>query len=159
MSDRVIIARALAASVLVRYLCWSRALRSSAPRMVTFTTLAESKCQPLLSRHTSPVPGSSTSTATAETRPRRAAWISRLILAASAPWEDELQTAGGLAARPALASAGTARNPDNTMAAKAAATALTRIPPTGSRTKIAPPHAGSAAPRRGSHIKQTGLIY
>jgi hypothetical protein len=58
--------------------------------MVTFTTLAESKCQEPLSWHVKPTPGSSTATATDETRPRRADWISRPILAASVAWEDEL---------------------------------------------------------------------
>jgi hypothetical protein len=67
--------------------------------MVTFTTLAESKCQNLFSQHPSPVPGSSTPTATTETRPRRAAWISRPILAASAGWEEERQIAGDAEAR------------------------------------------------------------
>ena len=51
--------------------------------MVTLTTLAESKCCAPFSEHASPTPGSSTATATAETRPRLAAWISPLILAAS----------------------------------------------------------------------------
>ena len=54
-------------------------------------TLTESKCQALRSQHTSPLPGSSTRTATAETRPRRAAWISPASLVASAGWEDDLQ--------------------------------------------------------------------
>ena len=121
--------------------------------MVTFTTLAESKCQLLLSRHTSPIPGSSTSTATAETRPCRAAWIARVSLAASAPWEDERQTGDDPAApRPAAASAGRARNAINATAGRAAATTpvsprlgFTKIP---SRTpKIAPLPAGPAATR------------
>ena len=56
--------------------------------MVTFTTLAESKCDPL-SEHITPAPGASTATATEETRPRRAAWMSPLILAASAGCDED----------------------------------------------------------------------
>ena len=73
-------------------------MRSSAPRIVTFTTLAESKCAVLSSRHSNPAPGSSTSTATKETRCRRAVWMARPILAASAGWEEDAQTAREAAA-------------------------------------------------------------
>ena len=91
LSDRVIIAQASARSLRVSDRCSAWALRSSAPRMITFTTLAESKCDLLSSRHTTPAPGSSTSTATKETRWRRAACTARLILVASAGWEDDAQ--------------------------------------------------------------------
>ena len=57
--------------------------------MVTFTTLAESKCREPLSEHVSPTAGASTAIATEETRPRRAAWMSPLILAASAGCDEE----------------------------------------------------------------------
>src|SRR5438034_10834689 len=61
--------------------------------MVTFTTLAESKCREPLSEHVRPTAGASTATATEETRPRRAAWMSPLILAASAGCDEERQIA------------------------------------------------------------------
>ena len=61
--------------------------------MVTFTTLAESKCWEALSEHVRPTAGASTATATEETRPRRAAWMSPLILAASAGCDEERQIA------------------------------------------------------------------
>jgi hypothetical protein len=67
--------------------------------MVTFTTLAESKCREPLSEHARPTAGASTATATEETRPRRAAWMSPLILAASAECDEERQTADAAAAR------------------------------------------------------------
>jgi hypothetical protein len=66
--------------------------------MVTLITLAESKLENLFSQQVRPRPGSSTATATVETRPRRAAVISRPILAASAGWEEELQLADDAAA-------------------------------------------------------------
>ncbi len=56
--------------------------------MVTFTTLAESKCRLPLSRQARPIPGSSTATATAETRPRRAAWMPREILTGQQGYGD-----------------------------------------------------------------------
>ena len=115
LSDRVIIAQASARSFRVSDRCSAWALRSSAPRIVTFTTLAESKCEVLLSRHTTPAPGSSTSTATKEARCRRAVSMARLILAASARWEEDAQTAREAAAElaalagPAANSAGKVR--------------------------------------------------
>src|SRR5512132_4305605 len=88
--------------------------------MVTFTTLAESKCQALCSQHLSPSPGSSTPTATADTRPRRAAAISRASLAASAGWEDDLQrpdeTTAVLAAPPDRARNGASSDPSRAAA-------------------------------------------
>src|SRR5690242_1136533 len=67
--------------------------------MVTFTTLAESKCREPLKEHVRPMAGASTATATEETRPRRAAWMSPLILAASAECDEERQMVAGAAAR------------------------------------------------------------
>ena len=60
--------------------------------MVTFTMLAESKCEDPLSEQVMPAPGSSTHTATVEERPRRAAWMSRASAAATAGCDFELQT-------------------------------------------------------------------
>src|ERR1700733_2393250 len=79
--------------------------------MVTFTTLAESKCSEALSQHCSPSPGSSTPTATAETLPRSALSISRDSPAASEACEDDQQMAEEAAT--ALAE-GTATNPSRT---------------------------------------------
>jgi hypothetical protein len=67
-------------------------------RIVTLTTLAESKCAALSSRHTTPAPGSSTSTATTDSRPSRAASMPRLIRAASAAWDEEAHSSGTAAA-------------------------------------------------------------
>src|SRR5580658_83200 len=79
--------------------------------MVTFTTLAESKCSEELSQHCSLSPGSSTPTATADTRPRSALSISRDSPAASEACEDDQQMAEDAAT--ALAE-GTATNPTRT---------------------------------------------
>src|SRR3974377_516151 len=98
LSDRVIIARSRDTSVLVRYLCWSSALRSPAPRIVTFTTLAESKRAVPLREHTSPSVGSSTQRATVPERPRRAAWMARVRPAASAGCDTDVQTTAGAVA-------------------------------------------------------------
>ena len=81
--------------------------------MITFTTLAESKCDLLSSRHTTPAPGSSTSTATKETRSRRAASTARLILPASAGWEDDAQMPGAAPAVLDAAPAGPAKDTIN----------------------------------------------
>src|SRR6516165_1016378 len=89
--------------------------------MVTFTTLAESKCAALCSQHPSPLPGSSTRTATVETRPRRAAWISRASLAASAGCEDDLQKPGAAAAALTAAPAGRDQTGTNADPSRAAA--------------------------------------
>lgn len=86
LSDLVIMARSRVVSLPVRNRCWSSALRSVAPRMITFTMLAESKCADPLSEQVTPAPGASTHTATVETRPRRAAWMSRATAAATAAW-------------------------------------------------------------------------
>jgi hypothetical protein len=92
--------------------------------MVTLTTLAESNGWELFSQQTSLWPGASTPTATADTRPRSAARISRLSVAASAGWEDDWQiadeAAAGLPSAPA-ARAGTAASadPSNTVATPA----------------------------------------
>jgi hypothetical protein len=94
--------------------------------MVTFTTLAESKCRALCSQHPTPLPGSSTRTATAETRPRRAATISRASLAASAGWEDDLHKPGQTALL-TVALAGIARKGINATPGKAAAAARINI--------------------------------
>jgi hypothetical protein len=110
LSDRVIIAQASARSLRVSGRCSAWALRSSAPRIVTFTTLAEVKCEVLSSRHTTPAPGSSTSTATNETRPRRTAATARPILAASAGCEDDTQMPGEAALSLATALPGPAAN-------------------------------------------------
>jgi hypothetical protein len=60
--------------------------------MVTFTMLAESKCEDPLSEQVIPAPGSSTHTAIVEERPRRAAWISRASAAATVGCDFEVQT-------------------------------------------------------------------
>ena len=83
-ADRVIIAVVRLTSADVRYRCCSSALRSSAPRMVTFTTLAESNRRPSWSRQTTPVRRSATVTETIEDRERRAAAMSPESRAASA---------------------------------------------------------------------------
>jgi hypothetical protein len=141
LSDRVIIAQASARSLRVSDRCSAWALRSSAPRIVTFTTLAESKCEVLSSRHTTPAPGSSTSTATKETRSRRAASTARLILAASAGCDDDAQMPGEAAA----ALVGAAANSSDGKARMAAVSALlgfTRIlsgpPLSGCRQAVNP---------------------
>src|SRR5262245_60641813 len=84
-------ARASDASVAVRYRCWSRALRSSAPRMVTFTTLAESKRAAPLSEQDTPRIGSAATRATESERARRAAQMSLASRAASAGWDADVQ--------------------------------------------------------------------
>ena len=84
LSDRVIIAVVRLTSADVRYRCCSRALRSSAPRMVTFTTLAESNRRPSWSRTITLVRMSATVTETIEDRERRAAGMSPESRAASA---------------------------------------------------------------------------
>jgi hypothetical protein len=66
--------------------------------MVTLTTLAESKCSEPCSQQSSAWPESSTATATTETRPRSAARIPLVSLAASAGWEDDRQMAAETAA-------------------------------------------------------------
>ncbi len=114
LSDLVIISQARAASVRVRYRCCSWASRSSALRMVTFTMLAESKWAVLCSQHCSPWPGSSTPTATAETRPRRARSISRSSRAASAGWDEDLQLTAETAALAGEARNGTGVHPSRT---------------------------------------------
>jgi hypothetical protein len=88
--------------------------------MITFTTLAESKCRELLSQHASPRPGSSTPTATDETRPRSAARISPLSRAASADWEEEVQTADDAAVVLTVAPADRAGNETSTDPSKTA---------------------------------------
>jgi hypothetical protein len=60
--------------------------------MVTFTMLAESKCEDPLSEQVIPAPGSSTHTATVEERPRRAAWMSRASAAATAGCDFDVHT-------------------------------------------------------------------
>src|SRR5690348_16925635 len=89
--------------------------------MVTFTMLAESKCEDPLSEQVMPAPGSSTHTATVEERPRRAAWISRAIAAATAGCDFELQaTAAAAGLAPAAAGTSTAMNdPSSTTTAVA----------------------------------------
>ena len=77
----------------------------------------------LSSRHSNPAPGSSTSTATNETRCRRAVWMARLILAASAGWEEDAQTAREAAAELA-ALAGPAANSSAGKVRMAAVSAL-----------------------------------
>ena len=86
--------------------------------MVTFTTLAESKCSELLSQHSSAWPGSSTPTATAEIRSRSARSISLASLAASAGWEDDRHVAEVVptAALAGSATSGTVADPSTTAA-------------------------------------------
>src|SRR6185437_6413626 len=78
--------------------------------MVTFTMLAESKCDDPPSEQVIPAPGSSTHTATVEERPRRAAWMSRASAAATAGCGFEMQATAAAARLPAagfpLAAAG-----------------------------------------------------
>ena len=145
LSDRVIIAQASARSLRVSDRCSAWALRSSAPRMITFTTLAESKCDLLSSRHTTPAPGSSTSTATKETRWRRAACTARLILVASAGWEDDAQMPVEAAAALDAAPAGPAANSsDGTTRTTAVSTPLgftgilSGLPRSGCRQAVNP---------------------
>src|SRR5215472_9186249 len=83
--------RARDASVAVRYRFWSRALRSSAPRMVTFTTLAESKRAAPLSEQDTPRIGSATARATESERLRRAAQMSLASRAATVGCDAEVQ--------------------------------------------------------------------
>src|SRR6516164_4092002 len=71
--------------------------------MVTFTMLAESKCEDPLSEQVIPAPGASTHTATVEERPLRAAWMSRANTAATAGCDFDVQTT---AAAAKLATAG-----------------------------------------------------
>src|SRR5690348_3064620 len=74
--------------------------------MVTFTMLAESKCEDPLSEQVIPAPGSSTHTATVEERPRRAAWMSRASAAATVGCDVDVHAttlAARLAAGRALA--------------------------------------------------------
>jgi hypothetical protein len=59
--------------------------------MVTLTTLAESNCRELWSQHPSPLRGSSTWSATLETRPVSAVWMSRASLAASPECDEDRQ--------------------------------------------------------------------
>jgi hypothetical protein len=92
--------------------------------MITFTTLAESKCDLLSSRHTTPAPGSSTSTATNETRSRRAASTARLILPASAGCDDDAQIPVEAAAVLDAAPAGPAANSSDGKARMTAVRAL-----------------------------------
>src|ERR1700748_1680921 len=81
--------------------------------MITLTTLGATKCDLLSSRHTTPAPGSSTSTATKETRSRRAASTARLILPASAGWDDDAQIAREVAVERDAAPAGPAKDTIN----------------------------------------------
>ena len=78
-------------SVAVSDLCCSIALRSRAPRIVTLTTLAESKCLPCLSAQTTPFTRSFTVSATVDERLLTAARMSRDSRAASAGCEEEWQ--------------------------------------------------------------------
>ncbi|WP_270887311.1 hypothetical protein [Pedococcus sp. 5OH_020] len=59
--------------------------------MITFTMLAESKCEDPLREQVSPAPGSSTHTATVDERPLRAVRMSRASAAAKAGCDADVQ--------------------------------------------------------------------
>src|SRR5690242_16045529 len=114
--------------------------------MVTFTTLAESKCDDPLSEQVTPAPGASTHTATVEERPRRAAWMSRASAAATAGCDVDVHaTAGvvrlgpaGLALAAGAPGASSAANDPSSATAPVASSRRRDLPPEA-RSGIFPP--------------------